>query len=237
MIKLVRQAAIFSSVMILTGCSLTGPKPNDPAYAPVPPEMIKPPVNLSGSIYQEGYSMSLFEDKRARRVGDILTVVLTETYNSEKEASTEISKDSSGTLPNPTILNSVAAFKAPGILPLADNANNNLNSSYDQVREFEGDGSSTQSNKLTGTISVTVASVLPNGNLVIRGEKWLTLNRGDEFIRLTGIVRPEDIDTDNQVLSTRVADARITYSGTGEVADSNNAGWLSKFFISALWPF
>jgi flagellar L-ring protein FlgH len=84
---------------------------------------------------------------------------------------------------------------------------------------------------------VTVADVLPNGNLVVRGEKWLTLNQGDEYIQISGIVRPIDIRTDNTVLSGLVADARITYSGKGMVADSNKMGWLSRFFASAIWPF
>ncbi len=235
-LKLKNLGISISLVIVLTGCNVFGPKPNDPAYAPVPPEQLKPPINLSGSIYQEGYAMSLFEDKRARRVGDILTITLEEAYASEKEAVTTLSKNTDATMANPTIMNSTPQFKVPGILPLADNENNNLNTSYDMQRGFDSDASSEQSNSLTGSISVTVASVMPNGNLVVRGEKWLTLNRGDEFIRITGIVRPDDINTDNTVSSTRVADARITYSGKGEVADSNAVGWLAKFFFTALWP-
>jgi len=90
---------------------------------------------------------------------------------------------------------------------------------------------------LAGNISVVVSEVLPNGNLVVRGEKWMTLNQGDEFIRITGIVRPQDIDPDNTVSSYLVANARIGYGGTGPVADANVLGWLTRFFISAVFPF
>jgi flagellar L-ring protein precursor FlgH len=103
--------------------------------------------------------------------------------------------------------------------------------------EFEGEGSSDISNSLNGSISVTVHEVLPNGILVVRGEKWLKLNQGDEYIQLSGMIRPQDIAADNTVSSAKLADARISYSGTGQVNDTNTMGWLSKFFISALLPF
>jgi flagellar L-ring protein precursor FlgH len=102
-------------------------------------------------------------------------------------------------------------------------------------RSFEGSAKSDQSNSLRGSISVTVAEVLPNGILRIRGEKWLKLNQGDEYIRLTGLVRPEDIGTDNTIPSSKVADARIAYGGTGEFDDANRMGWLSRFFNSEWW--
>src|SRR3546814_1679253 len=95
---------------------------------------------------------------------------------------------------------------------------------------FGGKGQATQSNTLSGEISVTIAEVYPNGTMLVRGEKLVTLNRGDEYIRIAGIVRPEDITADNRILSTRVADARITYSGTGEIARASRQGWLQRFF-------
>jgi len=104
-------------------------------------------------------------------------------------------------------------------------------------REFDGSADANQSNSLTGSITVTVAEVLPNGILAIRGEKWITLNQGDELIRISGLVRTDDIGPDNTVLSTRVADARITYSGTGAFANASQPGWLNQFFLSPLWPF
>jgi flagellar L-ring protein precursor FlgH len=101
---------------------------------------------------------------------------------------------------------------------------------------FNGIGSATQSNALNGEVTVTVAQVLPNGNMLVRGEKLVTLNRGDEFVRISGIVRPADILPDNRVLSTRVADAKITYSGSGEIARASRAGWLNRFF-TRISPF
>ncbi|WP_197472748.1 flagellar basal body L-ring protein FlgH, partial [Oleiphilus sp. HI0123] len=102
-------------------------------------------------------------------------------------------------------------------------------------RAFDGKASSDQSNSLSGSISVTVSEVLPNGILRIQGEKWLRLNQGDEYIRLTGLVRPQDIGTDNTIPSSKVADARIAYGGTGDFDDVNRQGWLSRFFNSEWW--
>jgi flagellar L-ring protein FlgH len=90
---------------------------------------------------------------------------------------------------------------------------------------------------LEGSIAVTVADVLPNGNLIVQGEKWMRINQGEEYIRLRGIVRPVDIGANNSVLSTQIADAQFAYGGTGAVAASSSPGWLSRFFGSPLWPF
>ena len=103
-------------------------------------------------------------------------------------------------------------------------------------RDFDGGATSSQQNTLAGAITVTVAEVMPNGVLGIRGEKWIRLNQGDEYIRLGGMVRVEDIDQSNRISSQRIADARITYAGRGALADSNQMGWLSRFFSSAFAP-
>ena len=94
-----------------------------------------------------------------------------------------------------------------------------------------------QSNLLEGDITVTVVEVLPNGYLMVRGEKRIGINQGNEYIRLSGIVRPIDIDSTNTILSTRLADPTIIYVGDGVLADSNEMGWLSRFFVSGLFPF
>ena len=103
--------------------------------------------------------------------------------------------------------------------------------------DFSGDGASSLSNSLSGSITVFVAEVMPNGNLVIRGEKKLTLNQGDEYIRVTGIVRPMDVTPDNTIASTKVANAEIFYSGDGSINDANRMGWLARFFNGSMWPF
>jgi flagellar L-ring protein precursor FlgH len=112
-----------------------------------------------------------------------------------------------------------------------------LEQSISSSSEFAGNGSSNQSNSLTGAIAVQVARVLPNGNLIVQGEKWLALNKGEEFIQLRGIVRPQDISATNTIPSTLVADARISYGGTGVISRANSPGWFSKFFNSPLNPF
>jgi flagellar L-ring protein precursor FlgH len=168
----------------------------------------------------------LFEDIKARQVGDLLTVILEEQTDASKTASTDISKDTSTEISAPTILGKDIELDG-----------NPLSTSLDSTNDFSGASDSSQSNKLQGSITVSVSQVLPNGNLMIQGEKWIAINQGDEYVRLRGIVRPVDIGPSNTVLSTQVADARITYRGKGATADSNAIGWLAQFFIKPLWPF
>ncbi len=214
------------SASLITGCVSKPAKPDNPEYAPVRPQALAQPQAVTGSIFNPATSMNLYSDGRAHRVGDILTIVLSEQTQSSKSAKTEVDKSSELSIPAPTILGKSAELFGN---PLSF-------SQPESSSTFDGEGKSDMSNSLNGNITVTVHDVLPNGTLVVRGEKWLTLNQGDEFIRISGLVRPLDISTDNSVQSTKLADARITYSGTGTVADSNSAGWLSKFFISPLWP-
>ena len=212
---------------VLTGCSVL-PKPVEPGAYPAAEPM---PAGMtqsveSGTIYRAGHDLRLFDDLKARRVGDTLTVRLAERTQASKSATTDASRSTSIDTGNPTIAGR----------PVTRNGTPVLNVEMGTSQDFTGEGSSSQSNSLDGDITVTVADVLANGNLVIRGEKWLTLNQGEEYIRITGIVRPRDILADNSVPSFKVADARIAYSGEGSVADANKPGWLSKFFFSMLWP-
>ncbi|HKM15877.1 MAG TPA: flagellar basal body L-ring protein FlgH [Marinospirillum sp.] len=210
----------------LTACA-TGPsekkvEQGDPVYAPVQPSRMEPPPPTRGSLYQAAHSKALFNDRKAYRIGDVITVNLEERTRSSKSATSDISSNSNMAITNPTI-----AGRASPI---------NVGLGLDSERSFTGDASADQSNSLLGSITVTVHDVYPNGNLLIRGEKWLTLNQGDEYVRVSGIVRPEDIQPDNSVTSTLLADARLTYSGTGDLANSNRQGWLSRFFNSGWWP-
>lgn len=212
-------------VILLAGCAgrqeFTPPEPDEEKYAP-PTLDYSLPAAQNGSLYRHQYSMTLFQDRRAYRVGDMLTVVLSEETESSKKADTKYGKNSS------------VGFTAPS---LGGKTIDELAASVDAQRAFDGSASSSQGNKLEGAITVTVHEVLPNGVLRISGEKWIRLNQGDEFIRLTGIVRVDDISRNNQVSSARIGDARITYSGRGTLADSNAAGWLSQFFNSPWMPF
>ena len=180
----------------------------------------------SGSLFQSGHNLSLYQDHKARRVGDILTVVLSEQTDASKSATTNTSRDNAINLQAPTVMGNGIIYEGN---PL-------FQANADTSMEFEGAGDSAQSNSLSGSVTVSVVEVLANGYLQIRGEKIISLNQGDEFVKLSGIVRPSDIRSDNSVLSTQVADAQITYGGSGALADANQQGWLSRFF-QKIWPF
>jgi flagellar L-ring protein FlgH len=225
-----------SSLIIMTGCMSNGAK-RDPEYAAVRPIAVPKEVTTSGAIFDANNNLVLFEDYRARRVGDILTVRLEEQTDAEKETETIIKKQNSNSVTNPTLFGTTPEFDLPSFLPLASTDDNNLAFSLGSTSDFKGQGDSDQSNKLSGDISVSVVEVLANGNLVIRGEKVITINQGNEYIRISGMVSPRDIDHDNAVSSKRVADAQIAYVGDGAPASANTVGWLAKFFISALMPF
>ncbi|MEJ2394544.1 MAG: flagellar basal body L-ring protein FlgH [Candidatus Thiodiazotropha sp.] len=221
---------------LLSGCQSTGPK-RDAAYAPMRPIAPPPMPTGNGAIYQSGYEMIWFEDIVARRVGDMLTVTLVESTQANKSATTATAKSTEMNMANPTIFGSTPQFNTPGVLPLASNKNNTLDFGLSSSGDFSGDGSSTQSNALTGNITVTVVEVLPNRNLYVRGEKRIGINQGYEYVRLAGIVRPQDITPQNTVESTRIADPTISYVGEGALADANSMGWLTRFFNSVLSPF
>jgi flagellar L-ring protein FlgH len=213
-------------LIALAGCATNEPqKLSDwqPQVTPVPPQS---PVYENGSLFQ-ARSISLFEDPKPYRIGDVLTIMLSESTKSSKKAATDTKKDESVAFDIPTLL---------GETP-TNNGNTLIAADIIAQREFEGEGNSSQSNSLNGEITVTVVDILSNGNLVVKGEKWFTLNQGREYIRIAGIVRPQDIAANNVVLSTKLADAQIAYSGEGFVADSNTQGWMTQIFSSKWWPF
>lgn len=216
-------ASLVALVALNLGGCFTNKKPlkDDPKYAPTIAPSIPVVNRTAGSLYQEAYGMSLFNDRKALNVGDVITITLSERTVSRKSAGVNVSKSSNNSL-------STGRFLDMGLGSLAGD--------IEQTRDFTGDSDADQSNSLQGNITVTVAEVLPNGNLVVRGEKWITLNRGDEFIRISGIVRAEDISPDNTIISTRLADARISYSGSGELAEVQRMGWLTRFFNNVIWP-
>ncbi|KIF60873.1 flagellar basal body L-ring protein FlgH [Pseudomonas koreensis] len=221
-----------SGVVSLAGCVAPTPRPNDPYYAPVLPRTPLPAAANNGSIYQAGFEQNLYSDRKAFRVGDIITITLNERTQASKNANSQMDKNSD----NKIGLTSLFGSSLTTNNPIGSN-DLSLNAGYSADRSTKGDAKSGQSNSLTGSITVTVADVLPNGIIAVRGEKWLTLNTGDELVRIAGMVRADDIATDNTVSSTRVADARITYSGTGAFADTSQPGWFDRFFLSPLFPF
>lgn len=225
-----RALSLVFTVVVLSGCISTSEPPvqaDDPSFAPVIPDIPREQLVQDGSLFRPYMANSLYSDITARRVGDIITVMLSENTNATKTARTLTTRETEMTVEPVTGLGGTNATINGQSIQLG----------IDSTNEFTGDAQANQSNSLQGNISVTVVEVLPNQNLVIRGEKWLTLNQGDEYIRLTGIIRPADISPQNEVQSTKIANARIQYSGTGSFARAQEKGWLTKFFTSPLWPF
>jgi flagellar L-ring protein precursor FlgH len=234
--RLYKTSLLMLMMLLIVGCQNSNPV-RDAAYAPIRPVMPPAAPSGNGAIYQAGYEQAWFEDRRARRVGDLLTVQLVESTQANKSAKTSTAKSSSNSITNPTLFGQAMQFNVPGFVPIANNKDVNLGFDLSTENEFSGDGSASQSNALSGSITVSVIEVLPNRNLYIRGEKRIGINQGTEYVRLSGIVRPSDISPTNTVESTRIADPTITYKGEGALADANSMGWLSRFFNSVLWPF
>ena len=192
--------------------------------APQPVRAAPGPGDGGGSIYagRSGKPMRLFQDNKASDVGDLLTIELVESTTATTKANTAVTKKSGVDLAVPSI---------------GGKALTGLGASAEGGRDFAGNGNSAQSNQLEGQITVRVVQDLGNGNLLVRGDKQLRLNQGDETVQVQGIVRRTDIGADNRVTSDRVADARIVYGGRGTLARSNAMGWLGRFFNSALFPY
>ncbi|WP_174298032.1 flagellar basal body L-ring protein FlgH [Sphingomonas bacterium] len=171
----------------------------------------------NGAIFQAvgGYA-ALYEGSRAKHVGDPLTIVLVERTAASKSSNSKLGSSGGFGITPPTT----------GALSLF----NGTDASASGTRNFTGSGTADQANSLSGEVSVTIAQVYANGTMLVQGQKRVTLNRGDEYVRIKGVVRSADIDTENRVLSTRVADAQIQYTGKGDVARAGRQGWLSRFF-------
>ena len=184
-------------------------------YEPIIPQAIKSEQYLkpSGAIYSSNSGGLFATDRRASVVGDILTVQLTEDFAASKSQSASAAKSDSFSVDLPAIL---------------DANGNDANLTAGGATTFSGTGAAAQRNSLRGQISVTVTQVHNNGNMEISGQKKLLLNNGDEYIRLSGIIRPEDITADNIIVSNRIANAQISYIGAGDTADTGKKGWLSK---------
>ncbi|PKF62764.1 flagellar basal body L-ring protein FlgH [Psychromonas sp. psych-6C06] len=217
-------------LMLVSGCtSLPDTEvKNDPEFAPIEPTEAGIDVVNTGSLFQDNYVNNLYSDIKAHRIGDIITVYLEEATSASKKAGSSQEKKNSYNLDiDPMTL------PGSGTNPLALSG---LSIGANQNSKFEGDADADQSNNLQGSITVNVVRVLSNGNLVIRGEKWLMLNNGEEYVRIKGVIRSEDVSSDNTVSSMRVANARIQYGGTGDFANTQKQGWLTAFFNGPYWP-
>ena len=217
-------------LLTLNGCALVPRKPlveGSTTAQPLPAS----PAMVNGSIFQGVMPMNygyqpLFEDRRPRNIGDTLTITLQENVSASKSSTASAGRDGSSTL-GLTALPSALTGLLGGSKTNVDASGKN---------DFAGKGGATANNTFTGTITVTVNQVLPNGNLKVVGEKQIEINQGTEFIRFSGVVNPRTISGSNSVVSTQVADARIEYVGNGYINEAQTMGWLQRFFLN-LSPF
>ncbi len=213
-----------AALLALAGCA-AAPKP-DPAFSPLAANAIpRPAPATDGAIFREGSGgLSLFADQRALHPGDLITITLSERTVAQTNSTTSTSRSTELEMAAPNVLGA----------PVTINGRDPLATTFGSDNTFSGTGSSNKSMSLTGSVTVTVVDRMPNGNLVVRGEKLLRLNRSDEVVQIQGIVRPSDIQPDNSVPSSRVADARIVYTGRGEMGQANAQSWLSRFFAAVM---
>jgi len=210
-----------------TACNTVLFRQKKDPFAATNPEVVDIDEKINGAIYQQGMIVGLFDNRTASKVGDLLTVELVEGTNASAQSSTQAQKETNVDIPSPTVAGDQVTREGRDI----------LRNQVDAGRDFNGSGNTSQSHNLSGKISVTVAEVLPNRNLVVRGQKLLTMNQASEYIRFSGIVRPEDIRPDNTVESQRVANAHIIYGDSGVLSASNTMGPLGKFFQSKVYPY
>ena len=211
---------------VLSGCAALDRTPPTAVHQPMSarPQVAMQMVPANGAIYQPTHTRPLFEDRRARLVGDTLTINLVERNTAQKASNASASRESSMS----------GGITSINKLPLKGLAGVGVEAGADS--DFSGEGAAAANNLFTGTITVTVIEVYPNGNLLVSGEKQVAINQGNEFIRFSGVVNPATVTTSNTVQSTQVADARIEYKGSGYINDNQVMGWLQRFFV-ALLPF
>jgi flagellar L-ring protein precursor FlgH len=216
-------------VFTLAGCGMIANMTKNvevaqPMTAKPAAQPVLPPQASVGAIYKPTNFHPLFEDPRARNVGDTITIVLNEQLNAAKQSASSAQKTDADSISAPTIHG--VPFKTLQGLNIVGNSSN----------KFAGQGASSSSNNFTGTITVTVIDVLGNGNLIVSGERQIGINQGSEFVRFSGVVNPTMIVNGNTVSSTQVADARIEYRGNGYIDEAQTMGWLSRFFMTVA-PF
>jgi flagellar L-ring protein FlgH len=220
-----KKLATIAVALALAGCITTTPSTSVHQPMSVRPAEAPASRTADGTIYQErrGYR-PLFEDPRARNVGDTLTINIVENTSADKKSNTTTNRSSDNNFSVPT-LNGLPGktFLGAGLAASSD-------------LKFSGDGETASNNVFTGTITVTVIDVYPNGNLLVSGEKQVGINHASEFIRFSGVVNPNFITGSNSVNSVQVADARVEYRGAGQIENAQNMGWLSRFFLNVL-PF
>jgi flagellar L-ring protein precursor FlgH len=209
------------AILVLTGCG-TAPKPIVQQPMTARPHGATAAQPKNGAIFQNASYRPLFEDRRARMVGDILTIAIAEKTSAAKSNAVSGSKDGSTS-------NGVSSLFA---VPATTTAKMGL--STNSANEFSEKGAASSSNSFTGTIGVTVIDVLPNGNLVVSGEKQIAFDKGAEYVRFSGIVNPDTIGAGNAVSSTQVADVKLEYKSNSRLDRAEVMSQLARFFFSIL---
>jgi flagellar L-ring protein precursor FlgH len=217
-------ALILAAAGLLAGCMTTTPTTAVHQPMTVRPEVRNAAGPANGSIYSVASARPLFEDRRARFIGDTITINIAEKTAAAKKSETKADRTHESSMGIPTVTG----------LPLKQLRGTAFAANSDT--QFDSSGENTSSNNFTGTLTVTVIDVYPNGNLLVSGEKQIGLKEGEEFIRFSGVVNPNTITASNTVQSTQVADARIEYKANGFLDSAQVMGWLGRFFLSFL-PF
>ncbi len=228
--------------VVLAGCSqrIKEPSPTNKDSALTEPPLetyAEPALKTEGSLFSDDSRMDLFADVKARRVGDIITINIVETSKANKSATTATGRTNAVTAQ----INHLMGYEDPNNIPgvgsvfnSANFSNTGIEASYGQG--FTGRGTTNRNENMTAKMSARIIQVLPNGNLVLRGSQEIMVNNEKQYITVQGVVRPVDIAADNSVLSTYMADARIDYTGEGDLSRKQREGWLSRF-LDVVWPF
>jgi flagellar L-ring protein precursor FlgH len=210
------------ALVLMAGCDTLYPRVEVEDTTPVPPVVPAEAPPVTGSLFQTSSYRPLFEDYRARLVGDTLTVTIVEKISATATSTSSIDKTG-------TLTGSITAL--PGVVP---NPLNRASVNGTSSNTFAGKGATVNSNDFSGTITVVVRQVLPNGNLVIAGEKQIGVNENVDVLRFSGQVDPRTIQLGNTVASGQIANVRLEQRGRGAQADSQAIGWLSRVFLSVL---
>ena len=214
-----RVSGLIGLLLALAGCGTTPSTiTQGPTTARPQAQAVQTPGN--GAIYQAAAYRPLFEDRRARQVGDMLTIVINEKTQAGKAASSNASKTSAVD----SSISAVAGLPLKTLQGLGVNAE--ASNTYDDKSAVNS------SNTFSGSVTVTVTDVLPNGNLVVAGEKQIALDKGTEYVRLSGVVQPDTIQAGNTVSSSKVADARLEYRTSAKFDKAEMMSWLARFFLS-----
>ncbi|HXE37063.1 MAG TPA: flagellar basal body L-ring protein FlgH [Azonexus sp.] len=214
---------VLLALVVTAGCTTVPPtNVHQPMSARPAPRYENTQAN--GAIYQAANSRPLFEDRRARYVGDTITVAITENTSASAKSNNKLDKSNVGK----ASIGALSGLPGQTLLGLDYNTSSS--------NAFSGKGEAANNNVFTGNITATVIDVLPNGNLLVSGEKQLAIGHEQEYVRISGVVNPNFVDASNTVASSKIADARIEYKSAGQISEGQIMGWLARFFLNVM-PF